>query len=410
MPENQLFRKAAIEKLASPERLDVLMQVTSPVGWVAIATVAFILGCAIVWSVVGSIPTRIDAQGILLRGGGLRELKASGEGVLTKVDLKLNDMVKSGQLVAEVSAGNTDDAVNAARQRSEQAQREYSMSKIEDESTISGLRNTILNYQSDLERTQSELTRSNEDLVVKREQLSKGLITKTRVDSIERDASNLQSKITSLRNQISGVNSQIRGVDQRIRQRQQAVDAAKLELDQTLHTVATVSKISATVEGRVVELKKNSGDRIRPGEVLAVLEPPSAMLEPVVFVNSTTGKRIKAGMEAQISPATVKREEYGFMKGTVRFVGDYPVTPDAAMSIIANQTLLQELIGTSAKLEMRAALKPSAQAASGYEWSSSSGPPFRVDTGTRVTVSVVVDRKRPISYILPILRSTLGST
>jgi HlyD family secretion protein len=153
MAENQLFRKAAIEKLASPERLDVLMQVTSPVGWVALATVAFILACAIVWSIVGSIPTRIDAQGILLRGGGLRELKASGEGVLTKVDLKLNDIVKSGQLVAEVSAGNTDDAVNAARQRSEQAQREYSMSKIEDESTISGLRNTILNYQSDLERT-----------------------------------------------------------------------------------------------------------------------------------------------------------------------------------------------------------------------------------------------------------------
>jgi HlyD family secretion protein len=410
MAENQLFRKSAIEKLASPERLDVLMQVTSPVGWVAIATVAFILVCATVWSVVGSIPTRIDAQGILLRGGGLRELRASGEGVLTKVDLKLNDVVKSGQLVAEVSAGNTDDAVNAARQRYEQAQREYSMSKIEDESTISGLRGTILNYQSDLDRTQSELTRSNEDLVLKREQLTKGLITKARVDAIERDASNLQSKITSLRTQISGVNSQIRGVDQRIRQRQQAVDAAKLELDQTLHTVATVSKVTATVEGRVVELKKNTGDRIRPGEVLAVLEPPSAMLEPVVFVNSTTGKRIKAGMEAQISPATVKREEYGFMKGTVRFVGDYPVTPDAAMNIIANQTLLQELIGTSAKLEMRAALKPSTQAASGYEWSSSGGPPFRIDTGTRVTVSVVVDRKRPISYILPILRSTFGTT
>jgi HlyD family secretion protein len=71
---------------------------------------------------------------------------------------------------------------------------------------------------------------------------------------------------------------------------------------------------------------------------------------------------------------------------------------------------VQELIGSTAKIEMRAALKPSADAASGYEWSSSSGPPFRVDTGTRVTVSVVVDRKRPISMILPILRSTFGAS
>ena len=410
MAENQLFRKSAIEKLASPERLDVLMQVTSPVGWVAIATVAFILACAIVWSVVGSIPTRIDGQGTLLRGGGLRELRASGDGVLTKVNFKLNDVVKMGQVVAEVSAGNTDDPLNAARQRYEQALREYNMSKIEDESSILGLKGTINNYQADLDRTQSELTRANDDLTVKREQLSKGLITKARVDGIERDASNLQSKISSLRTQISGVNQQIRGVEQRIRQRMQSVDAAKLELTQTTNTIASVSKIEATVEGRVVELKKNTGDRVAPGTVLAVLEPPSAMLEPIVFVSSSTGKRIKPGMEAQISPSTVKREEYGFMKGTVQSVGDYPVTPDAAMSIIANQTLVQELIGSTAKIEMRAALKPNTEAASGYEWSSSSGPPFRVDTGTRVTVSVVVDRKRPISLILPILRSTFGAS
>ena len=245
---------------------------------------------------------------------------------------------------------------------------------------------------------------------MKREQLSKGLITKARVDGVERDASNLQSKISSLRTQIAGVTPQIRSVEQRIRQRQQTVDAAKLELTQTTNTIATVSKIEATFEGRVVELKKNTGDRVTPGTVLAVLEPPSAMLEPIVFVSSSTGKRIKPGMEAQISPSTVKREEYGFMKGTVQSVGDYPVTPDAAMSIIANQTLVQELIGSTAKIEMRAALKPSTDAASGYEWSSSSGPPFRVDTGTRVTVSVVVDRKRPISLILPILRSTFGAS
>jgi HlyD family secretion protein len=408
--DNQLFRKSALEKLASPERLDVLMQVTSPVGWVALLTVAFILVCAVAWSILGSIPTRIDGQGILLRGGGLRELRASSDGVLTKLNLKLNDTVKNGEQVAEVQAGNTDDAVTASKQRLEQAEREYSMGRLEDQATIQGLQNTKLNYKSDLDRAQAELQHANEDLVVKREQLSKGLITKTRVDQIERDASALQSRISSLKNQMSGVDAQIRTVEQRIRQRQQSVDEAKLALTQTEHSVATVSTITATFDGRVVEMKKHQGDRVRPGEVLAVVEPPSSMLEPVVFVNSANGKNIKPGMEAQISPATVKREEYGFMKGTVRYVTEYPVTPDAAMNYIANPTLVQELIGSTAKLEMRAALKPNPNAPSGFEWSSSSGPPFKVDTGTRVTVSIVVDRKRPISYILPFLKSTLGAS
>ena len=30
-----LFRKASIDKVSSPEQLDLLMRVTSPVGWLA---------------------------------------------------------------------------------------------------------------------------------------------------------------------------------------------------------------------------------------------------------------------------------------------------------------------------------------------------------------------------------------
>ena len=157
----------------------------------------------------------------------------------------------------------------------------------------------------------------------------------------------------------------------------------------------------------MVELKKNLGDRVRNGEVIALVEPLATLLEPVVFVNSSTGKRIKPGMEAQISPTTVKKEEYGFMKGVVKTVGEYPVTPDAAQSIVANATLVEELIGSTAKIEMRASLLPDANVPSGYQWSSSQGPPFKVGGGTRVTVSVVVDRKRPISLVLPIFRGVV---
>jgi HlyD family secretion protein len=400
-----LFRKAAMEKLASPERLDVLMQVTSPVGWIAILTIMGILGAAIAWSVLGSIPERMDAQGILMRGGGLREVKSNTDGVLTKFDLKLNDIVKDTQQIAEVSAGvQADDSTKAARAKLDAAQRELQMGSIDDQSAKGTLTSQKINYQSELDRANQELAKFNEDLSTARERLSKGLITKARVDQIEMQVSGKQSQITSLKNQISNIDAQIRSIDERIRPRQRAVDAARLELEQTLHTVAEVTRINATVEGRVVEVKKSVGDRVRNGEVMAIVEPPSSTLEPIVFVSSSGGKRIKPGMEAQISPSTVKREEYGFMKGTVRSVSEYPVTPDAAMSYISNASLVQELLGSSSKLEMRAALIPDAKAPSGFQWSSSSGPPFKVDTGTRVTVSVVVDRKRPISYVLPILK------
>jgi hypothetical protein len=65
---NALFRKAALDKLSSPERLDVLMTVTSPRGWLALLTLAGLLGVLVGWIRYGSIPTRVEGQGMLIRG------------------------------------------------------------------------------------------------------------------------------------------------------------------------------------------------------------------------------------------------------------------------------------------------------------------------------------------------------
>jgi HlyD family secretion protein len=168
--------------------------------------------------------------------------------------------------------------------------------------------------------------------------------------------------------------------------------------------------VTATTEGRVVELKKTVGDQVSQGEVIAIVEPLSSELLPVIYVSSTQGKQIQQGMEAEIAPTTVKKEEYGFMKAVVGYVGDYPVTPEGAASVVANAALVRELLGQESKIELRANLVPNADTPSGYQWSSSAGPPFKIASGTRVTVSVVVASKAPYTYILPAIKSTLGVT
>ena len=45
-----LFRKATIDKVSSPEQLDLLMRVTSPVGWLALTAMAVMIGAVGVWS------------------------------------------------------------------------------------------------------------------------------------------------------------------------------------------------------------------------------------------------------------------------------------------------------------------------------------------------------------------------
>lgn len=408
--DNQLFRKAALDKLASPERLDVLMQVTSPKGWVALWTIGAVLLCVLVWSIVGSIPRRVDGTGILIRGGGLREIRAEGAGVLSKFDVYIGQEITENQLVGEIAQVEVEQTVAGARTKYEQAMQELATASAEDQSTIAQTRAQIARYESDIQRTEAQIRLKEADAADKRELLRKGLVTKARVDALEAEVLSLRSSLTGTRAQITQLNNSVLAIQQRTRAKATSAEFARDELTRTSKTAASVTEVRSSVLGRVVEVKKRSGDRVQLGEALVAIEPPSAGLEPIVYVDSSIGKRIKPGMEAQISPSTVKREEHGFMRGTIKSVGEYPVTPQAVQSRVANQSLAQELLGESAKIEVAAQLIPDKSTASGYKWSSSSGPPFKVDGGTRITVSVIYERRAPISLVLPIIRGTFGGS
>jgi HlyD family secretion protein len=199
MEQNALFRKSALDKLASPERLDVLMQVTSPVGWLALLTIGAVLAAVLVWGFLGSIPERVDGQGILLRGGGLREIKAEVEGTLQKFEVRKDQVVKPNQLIGEIAQPTADDAVSIAQVKVNQARQEASGGSADDQVQIAQNNSTIATYQADISTTQGRITVVEADLAVRREQLKKQIITVARVNALEQELLGLRSKITSLR-------------------------------------------------------------------------------------------------------------------------------------------------------------------------------------------------------------------
>jgi HlyD family secretion protein len=385
-----------------------LMQVTSAKGWIVLAAVGAALFAVIVWGVIGSIPERIEGQGIVIRGGGLRELRASGGGTMTKLTIKIGDVVKDGQIVGEVSQVGSSEEIKTARQRLDQAQREYDISKAEDEATIAGQRSQIQGAEADKRNTQLLLDKAKETADRLNESLKQGYVTRNRVEQAERDVATFESQIRAKDAEIAGYSAQIRSMQQRIRAKEDAVARERRAFERVGNVSTSLAQIQSTVEGRVVELKRRVGDLVSNGDVVATVEPPGAGIEPVVYINSGNGKRIKPGMEAEILPLTVRKEEYGYMKAKIGRVGEYPVTAEAVKAMTGNDQLVQELLASSTKIEVHAALEPNPKVPSGYSWSTSSGPPFQIDGGTRVTIAVVVARKPPISYVLPIFKSSAG--
>ena len=134
-----LFRKAALDKLASPERLDILMQVTPPQQRIARWTIVVLLVAGVGWGMFGSVADRIPGQGQLQAGGGTQQIVSAGDGLLTTLTLAENGSVAEGQLVATISSVGIEQNSNAAQARYDEAQRLAATTRSIESSQISDL-------------------------------------------------------------------------------------------------------------------------------------------------------------------------------------------------------------------------------------------------------------------------------
>ena len=68
MESKELFRKKAVERVASPEQLNDYIHVTSPAIWMALVGIILILAGGLVWAVFGNIYTTVEGAGTASNG------------------------------------------------------------------------------------------------------------------------------------------------------------------------------------------------------------------------------------------------------------------------------------------------------------------------------------------------------
>jgi len=103
MATRSLYRKVALERIASPDQLDLAMTVTSPRRWLALLGLWLLLGLAVAWGMLGRVPTNLVAQGILIHGGGMREVQSPTAGQITTLHVHAGDHVEAGAAIAAIA-------------------------------------------------------------------------------------------------------------------------------------------------------------------------------------------------------------------------------------------------------------------------------------------------------------------
>jgi len=192
--------------------------------------------------------------------------------------------------------------------------------------------------------------------------------------------------------------------------RQNQIQETRQQIAQLQQLLTQDGEIISPHTGRVLEISIQPGERLEAGEPLATIESLSqpAQLVNLAYFAISDGKRIQPGMVAQITPDVVKRERFGGILATVESVSAFPTSDRALISTVGNPTVGESLKVPGGQIEVRTQLQTDSKTRSGYRWSSSQGPNLQLSAGTTATVQITVEKRAPITFVLPFLRSVTG--
>lgn len=417
--KQEMFRKSALESLATPDRLDEAMRITRPRGWVALAAILLVLVSSLIWSIFGTLPASVEGQGIIIREGGTFNVVSFGTGVVTDLaDLNLGDPVHRGQVLGRIAQPEMEQQVAAQRKAVQQLVDEQNdlISRMDalrpvQEKAVK-LQQAVLVHT--IATRQEQLHSLRTILEGQRELLGDGLITRQRYEQTRQQALGAESDIDNARSMLQKLSveqievaaareNRLREVGNRLLQAQSRRDDLLLQHD-------LASRIVSPHDGIVVETMAMQGDVVKNGQPIVSVEINEGLLEAAVYLPpNSNAKLLKAGMPAQISPATAKKERFGYLVGTVTAVAQYPATELGMLSLFNNAALVRELTRNGPPISVQVQLTKDAATRSGYRWSSTAGAKVELSSGTLATGTFVVEKKRPISLLIPLLRELTGT-
>jgi HlyD family secretion protein len=413
--------------------------VTTIHAWVGLAVLFAVCASSVTFAIFYQVPTKVNGEGILLIDKDtLSQVRAQAMGRLGALRVKLGDEIKPGDVIGEISQDDLKDLIHEAETRLGNLKRDdaeltrfEAKEKESQDAAVDRLKRTILLAKADSRESQKIAER----VVVSSDRLrfehhlgdidllsAKEKLYKIRDDLNEDQARMAELDLTSLRSEYARQRAQL---ERRLKIRELET---KLELDR--EKLNRTSRIVSHSRGRVAQLLSAPDELIREGSPVVLLHatreqagiddtgPP---YDSIIFVSAGEGKKIELKDSVEVTPATVKREEHGFIRGEVVAISELPATKLAIEAALQHSELADTFLkryqpGTLLRLHIKLEERdpstnanPTPTSRSGTEtgtgnpfrWSSSSGSAQRLKTVTMCQAAIVVDKRPLISLILP---------
>lgn len=412
------FRKEALKQLTSPEQLDQLIRVVTPNSWIIAGTCYLILLIAFIWSIFGSIPTRVEGQGILLAGGGdiYNAVAPDGPSFLETIPVNPGDKVTKGQVVATLSRPDLIDKIKVLNNYLT----ELNASK---DKLINSSQTAITTHQQETQTQREALkkviaaTQQKEQhlanlLAVKEAAFKKGIEIRQNVEQTFQEFYGVKIELESYNDKMVqldiGEANYKDEWNERLRQLNLKIADETMQLNNLKIQLSLSKNIVSPIDGKVTNIRGTIGSVINVGNPVVSIASDGVGIDALIYLPPQSGKRVKPNMLALISPVTVEKAEFGSINGIVTEVAEFPSSAQEVLSVLQNEELVKQFFGKEVPLAVRVHLKNNPDTFSGLSWSSSHGPQVKITPGTLTIGLITIRQQAPITLVVPALKKLWG--
>lgn len=372
-----LFRDKALQALSNPEQLDQPLQLIRPAYWSLLIGLLAFSACLVAWLLLGRLPVRVEGKGILLRPGTLQKVQTESGGSILSLEAKVGDCVAKGAALATI------DPV------------ELRLKAREHQRTLAELRRQDSQENREVDRL---FESAKADLAGLEPYRDQGIISKQTFIAKEQQLQSLRVEKIMARNQ-----------------RTQAMLSEEEALKTVVAEIQRNGTVRAPAAGCIMDELVHRGQVVTAGANLFDLEKRDGNqnLRSLAFFPARDGKRLKVGQPVRITPTTTRAQRHGGIQGRIVGVRQLPVSRDALLNRFGNPNLVDAILAGQSEpgeplIEVETSLQRSSSTFSGYAWSGGGGPALPITAGTPTQVSVMVESRQPIGYLIPMLRDLSG--
>lgn len=405
----KLFRKVALARLSSPDRLDALLGIDRPNVQLGVIGAALLLTAFVVWGFVWRFEQKVAGRCILTSPSGIAEVTASAGGVVGGLTAKLGERVVAGKPIGRILRPELDDQIRAARERlTELERRRDEINRFGSRSGAQGQSAALAErklFEAQIRLAEDKARAIEKRLVTERELVAQGLITRrTLLDSEE----SLAAAILEREQLVDRAAQAKLGFSEQERQREReriAIDFQVNETRRNLEASLDIERQSAPIvsafDGRVVEIKIGNGVSVGFGSPVLLIErldDARGEIEAAIYFPGGEGKLVARSMAAEIVPDYAKRQEFGFLRARIDSVSDYPVSSPGMRLLVQNDNLVRELSDSRSVIFARARLERNEKG--GFDWSAAAADPPEVRPGALCRAEVTVRERPPFARLI----------